>query len=76
MTNFSQVRSDTPKQTFRNILQAACPSCHPINSIKALKAKMHIILRQNVKLMNDKMIVKTTYNNLTIESSVHCTQER
>jgi len=30
------------QQTNIQFLQAGCPSCHPTNSVKALKAKYHI----------------------------------
>ena len=32
----------TIKQPTPNIVQAGCPSCHPTNSVKALKGKYHI----------------------------------
>jgi len=32
----------TTNKTISSFLQAGCPSCHPTNSIKALKGKYHI----------------------------------
>jgi len=36
------VKSPPPTNQHPVLLQAGCPSCHPANSVKALKGKYHI----------------------------------
>ena len=43
----------TPALSF---LQARCPSCHPTNSIKALKAQVHVLRQPNCRPVSDTVM--------------------
>jgi len=51
----TSLQASTPPLSF---LQAGCPSCHPTNSVKALKAAA-LMIKQNIK--NSKTPISTTY---------------
>ena len=47
-----------------SVLQAGCPSCHPINSIKVLKAKKHWWLSTKTSYWNYNRFTAITQDNL------------
>ena len=46
-----------------HFLQARCNSCRPTNSVKALKAELHILSKCGCELMQFKMFSYWKYNN-------------
>ena len=55
-------RANTPPLSF---LQAGCPSCHAINSIKALKASIIVIIMQ--QLMRHVSVIRMTNRRPIVE---------
>jgi len=41
-----------------SFLQAGCPSCHPTNSVKALKAQLQTLTRQDNSIQLEKKEIK------------------
>jgi len=65
----------TPPQPLQGFLQAGCPSCRPINSVKALKAKKliekglyNMLLCQKLHFQLRQMILV----NLSLSNNNHC----
>jgi len=53
MQVFTSLQTDNHASTpLFSFLQAECPSCHPINSIKALKANVIDCNEENSRLMD------------------------
>jgi len=57
--------ANTPPLSF---LQAGCPSCHPTNSVKALKAQCNnvVIMQKNFRSQNNAGLSVSTAANLLL----------
>jgi len=58
----TDIHASTPPLSF---LQATCPSCHPTNSVKALKAPVRMIQRDKMYLNVLKKLVGSTLQPLS-----------
>jgi len=60
-----------PAPHYSVFLQAGCPSCHPTNSVKALKAKVQ--KAPKVLTQNGTLVGPAVFVGLTVMTNGHCT---
>jgi len=61
------LQTDSHASTHPVFLQAGCPSCHPTNSVKALKAKS--LVKVFAKSVNSKKTVKRKHHKNSCQTS-------